>query len=104
MNVIKRQTDYPLVSVRVKYDPDKGLEKYPTMLLHLEKRSENVLLREKITTPGQLMDRWDELENFRGAGVKSVREIRAAALNQLSKMGAIKLQINLGRIETEVTA
>lgn len=59
---------------------NKDFREMPALVLALSNRAVNVLGRNKISTLGDLMDRFDEVMRFRNCGEGTSREIKNAFL------------------------
>jgi hypothetical protein len=100
-------TDYPMMTVRVSYDPE--LEAWPVVKLPLGDRAKNAIGRVGLTTVGEIMDNWDKLTilparrivepglkaGSSGLGAKSAREVRAAVFALLCSEAKVNLAIDV---------
>lgn len=98
------RTEYPMI--KVKYNLTPELERTSLRDLELSKRSEGVLLRAGMKTVGDIISRWDDLENVRernaksGIGVESVKDIHSKVFNWLCENGCVTtLALNTSRLE-----
>lgn len=109
------QSEYPGVSVRVRYPEDNGIEKWPTQMLGLSQRAENAVLRCGVLTVGQVMDHWDHLAELKparldptkdgkgqGIGMATAVEIRRAVFALLCSEAKVSLGMYLGGLKHEV--
>ena len=53
----------------------------PVTMLNLSQRAVNVLGRNKISSLGELMDRFDDVARFKNCGVNTTKEIKNALLD-----------------------
>lgn len=82
------RSDYPTIEVR--YDITPEIESTPIKMLNLDNRSSNALQRAKAFTLGDILDRWDALEEVGSMGEKSVKTTKAAVFAYLCEAGCIK--------------
>ena len=82
------RSDYPTIEVR--YDITPKIESTPIKMLNLDNRSSNALQRAKAFTLGDILERWDALEEVGAMGEKSVKTTKAAVFAYLCEAGCIK--------------
>ena len=82
------KTDYPVI--KVIYEITDEIKATPINMLHLDNRSSNALQRAKAYTLGDILERWDALEEVGQMGEKSVKTTKAAVFAYLCEAGCIK--------------
>lgn len=82
------KTDYPVITVNYKITDE--ITSTPIKMLHLDNRSSNALQRAKVYTLGDILERWDALEEVGNMGEKSVKTTKAAVFAYLCETGCIK--------------
>lgn len=82
------KTDYPVIKVNYKITDE--IKATPINMLHLDNRSSNALQRAKAYTLGDILERWDALEEVGQMGEKSVKTTKAAVFAYLCETGCIK--------------
>lgn len=82
------RTDYPVITVKYKIADE--ITSTPIKMLHLDNRSSNALQRAKVYTLGDILERWDALEEVGNMGEKSVKTTKAAVFAYLCEAGCIK--------------
>lgn len=81
------KTEYPTVMVKYRITPE--IESTPIKMLNLDNRSSNALQRAKAYTLGDILDRWDALEEVGQMGEKSIKTTKAAVFAFLCDAGCI---------------
>ena len=82
------RSNYPTIEVR--YDITPEIESTPIKMLNLDNRSTNALLKATAYTLGDILERWDALEEVGNMGEKSVKTTKAAVFAYLCETGCIK--------------
>lgn len=82
------RTDYPVITVNYKIADE--ITSTPIKMLNLDNRSSNALQRAKAFTLGDILDRWDALEEVGQMGEKSIKTTKAAVFAYLCETGCIK--------------
>lgn len=82
------RSDYPTIEARCNITPE--IESTPIKMLNLDNRSSNALQRAKAYTLGDILERWDALEEVGQMGEKSVKTTKAAVFAFLCEAGCIK--------------
>ena len=82
------KTEYPVI--KVNYEITEEIKSTPIEMLHLGNRSSNALQKAKAYTLGDILERWDALEEVGQMGEKSVKTTKAAVFAYLCEMGCIK--------------
>lgn len=95
MGNVSHKAYTPKIRIRAGYDPE--LEQIGIERLGLSVRAANALQRARLFKVGQVMDNWERLGEFRGAGLGagSIKEIHAAVFNLLCTCGTVKLQLEM---------
>ena len=82
------RSDYPTIEVR--YDITPEIESTPIKMLNLDNRSTHALLKATAYTLGDILERWETLEEVGAMGEKSVKTTKAAVFAYLCEAGCIK--------------
>lgn len=87
-------TEYPVVKIKYHMTPEQ--ESTTIDYLIIPERARNALVREKINTIGEIIERWTSLHVSRipgnkrtNIGLKSVKEIRAAVCRWMLEEGCV---------------
>lgn len=109
------QSEWPMVQIRVRFDPDTcKVEKWPITALGISQRAENAALRVGLRTIGDVLDNWGNLlelkpkmidpENHTAGqriGMTSAVEIRRAVFSLLCSETRMTLGIDLTGVRHE---